>query len=72
MQRDMVDVTIIDADKNRGQITSIHKRTSYLRRPSLANCSHLLCVCTLSEPPLNLEALDRCSSVAVRTDSNLS
>jgi len=56
---DMVDVTIIDADKNRGQITSIHKRTSYLRRPSLANCSHLLCVCTLSEPPLNLEALDR-------------
>lgn len=56
---DMVDVTIIDAEKNRALITSIHKRTSCLRRPSLANCSHLLCVCTLSEPPLNLEALDR-------------
>jgi ribosome biogenesis GTPase len=57
---DIVQVTVIDTSPPaRGVITAIHPRTHHLRRPALANCSHLLCVCTFREPSLNLEALDR-------------
>ena len=56
---DIVEVNVIDAEPMRGIITSVAKRHSHIRRPALANCSHLLCICTWREPPLNLEALDR-------------
>ncbi|MBN1760142.1 MAG: ribosome small subunit-dependent GTPase A [Chitinispirillaceae bacterium] len=56
---DLVDLTIIDTDTRRGVITTIRKRTTYIKRPALANCSLLLCLSTFKEPPLNLETLDR-------------
>jgi ribosome biogenesis GTPase len=56
---DIVDVTIMDCTPPRGVITGVHPRTCFLKRPALANCTHLLCICTWKEPPLNLEALDR-------------
>ncbi len=56
---DIVDLKLIDSTQLRGIITAVHERSTFLRRPALANCSHLLCVCTYREPPLNLEALDR-------------
>lgn len=56
---DIVDLKPIDPSSLRAVITSIHPRTSHIRRPALANCSHLLCMTTFREPSLNLEALDR-------------
>jgi ribosome biogenesis GTPase len=56
---DIVALTVIDPATQRGVITSIHPRRSYLKRPALANCSHLFCLSTFKEPPLNLEELDR-------------
>jgi ribosome biogenesis GTPase len=56
---DMVDVKKIDTSPLRGVITRIHARSSFIKRPALANCSHLLCLATFREPQLNLEALDR-------------
>lgn len=56
---DIVDLKIINKIPRRGIISSIHKRTGFIRRPALANCSRLLCVVTFTEPPLNLESLDR-------------
>ncbi len=56
---DIVTVSVIDAETRRGQITAITKRTSWIRRPALANCSHLFCLSSFREPPLNLENLDR-------------
>lgn len=56
---DMVDLDIIDRELAQGVITHIHPRTTFIKRPALANCSHLLCVCTFKEPPLSLESLDR-------------
>jgi ribosome biogenesis GTPase / thiamine phosphate phosphatase len=56
---DIVDLLIISDTPRRGVISAIHKRTSYIRRPALANCSRLLCIATSTEPPLNLECLDR-------------
>lgn len=56
---DVVDYTLIDKQKRKGVISRIHKRTSHIRRPALANCTRLLCITTFSEPPLNLESLDR-------------
>jgi len=56
---DIVDYTLIDEQARRGVISRIHKRTTHIRRPALANCSRLLCIATFSEPPLNLESLDR-------------
>ena len=50
---------IIAADTRRGVITTIRKRSSFIRRPALANCSLMLCLSTFREPPLNLETLDR-------------
>jgi len=56
---DVIDFQLIDDDPPRGVITALHDRTTFIRRPALANCSHLLCVCTIKEPPINLEMLDR-------------
>jgi len=56
---DLVDLQMIDATPPRGIIEKIHPRTSFINRPALANCSHLFCICTVKEPPLNLEMLDR-------------
>ena len=57
---DIVDITLLDAiPPFRGVITIVHQRSTYINRPALANCSHILCVCTYKEPPLNLEILDQ-------------
>ena len=57
---DIVDIKLIDSTPpQRGVITAIHQRTSFIKRPTLANCTHMLCVCTFKEPPLNLEILDQ-------------
>ncbi|MBN1575162.1 MAG: ribosome small subunit-dependent GTPase A [Chitinispirillaceae bacterium] len=56
---DIVEVTIINTAPLRGVITTVGKRSSFIKRPALANCSHLFCICTWREPPLNLETLDR-------------
>lgn len=57
---DIVEVKVIDrGDPKRGIIMNVRKPKTILTRPRLANCSQLLCICTLKEPPLNLEHLDR-------------
>ena len=56
---DVVEVNLIDTSPLRGIITALGKRSTFIKRPALANCSHLFCICTYKEPPLNLESLDR-------------
>ncbi len=56
---DMVDCEIINRDSRDGIILEIHERKSFLKRPSLANLTQVILVATFSEPPVDLEALDR-------------
>jgi ribosome biogenesis GTPase len=56
---DFVECEIINSDTLEAQILSIHDRTGFLKRPPIANLSQVICVCTVKEPPLNLEAVDR-------------
>jgi ribosome biogenesis GTPase len=56
---DLVEVEITNTDTNEGLITSVCERTTFLKRPPLANIEQVLVVCTLREPSLDLEALDR-------------
>ncbi|MCX7726734.1 MAG: ribosome small subunit-dependent GTPase A [Chitinispirillaceae bacterium] len=57
---DIVEVKIIDrGNPQRGIIMYAKKPQTLLTRPRLANCSQVLCICTLKEPPLNFEHLDR-------------
>jgi ribosome biogenesis GTPase / thiamine phosphate phosphatase len=56
---DRVDVERINNDSDEGLITHLHERTSFLKRPPLANIDQIMVVCTVKEPPLDLEALDR-------------
>jgi ribosome biogenesis GTPase len=46
-------------DTAEGVVLSIHERTSFLNRPPLANLTQVILVCTVKEPPLDLEATDR-------------
>ncbi len=56
---DMVDCEVTNNDTREGIILKIHERTSYLNRPPLANLTQVILVCTVKEPPLDLEATDR-------------
>lgn len=56
---DMVDCERTNEDTGEGIILKIHERTSFLNRPPLANLSQVILVCTVKEPPLDLEATDR-------------
>ena len=56
---DMVDCEVTNSDTAEGIIVSIHERTSYLNRPPVANLTQVILVCTVKEPPLDLEATDR-------------
>jgi len=56
---DMVDCELTNKDTGEGIILKIHERTSYLNRPPLANLTQVILVCTVKEPPLDLEATDR-------------
>ena len=56
---DMVDCEITNTDTPAGIILKIHERTSFLNRPPVANLTQVILVCTVKEPPLDLEATDR-------------
>lgn len=56
---DMVDIEVIDNDLHIGIIHGTHERTSYLKRPSLANLSRVFLITTWKEPALDLEGMDR-------------
>jgi ribosome biogenesis GTPase len=56
---DTVDCELTNKDTAEGVILSIHERTSFLNRPPLANLTQVILVCTVKEPPLDLEATDR-------------
>ncbi len=56
---DIVDVKVIEKSPPKGIITSVNERSSLIKRPAVANCSHILCTFTYKEPQLNLEFLDR-------------
>jgi len=56
---DMVDCEVTNSDTREGIILTIHERTSCLIRPPLANLTQVILVCTVKEPPLDLEATDR-------------
>jgi ribosome biogenesis GTPase / thiamine phosphate phosphatase len=56
---DMVEFEMTNEDTAEGVILSIRERTSFLNRPPLANLTQVILVCTVKEPPLDLEATDR-------------
>ena len=56
---DLVDVEITNNDTEEGLLDRVHERVTYLNRPPIANIEQVLVVCTLREPSLDLEALDR-------------
>jgi ribosome biogenesis GTPase len=56
---DFVDIQIINESPREGVILSVHKRTSYLKRPAVANLSQIFFIVTLKSPSLDFEALDR-------------
>jgi len=55
----MVDIEIIDQDQKIGIIHKIHERTSFLKRPPLANLSQVFLITSYKEPELDLEGVDR-------------
>lgn len=56
---DLVELDLTNEVPLEGVITHIHKRTSYLKRPAVANLSQVFFITTIKTPPLDLEALDR-------------
>jgi ribosome biogenesis GTPase / thiamine phosphate phosphatase len=56
---DMADIEVIDKDHLIGIIHRIHERTSYLKRPSIANLSRVFLISAWKEPLLDLEGVDR-------------
>jgi ribosome biogenesis GTPase len=56
---DLVTIEIINHDTHEGVITEVHKRSSYLKRPALANLTQILFVNTYKHPSLDIELLDR-------------
>jgi ribosome biogenesis GTPase / thiamine phosphate phosphatase len=56
---DFVDIELTNADTSEGIVTNLHERSTFLKRPPLANISQVLLVTTFKEPRLDLEALDR-------------
>ncbi|MBN2187926.1 MAG: ribosome small subunit-dependent GTPase A [Chitinispirillaceae bacterium] len=56
---DRVDCDVTNRDTAEGIILKIHERTTFLNRPPLANLAQVILVCTVKEPPLDLNAADR-------------
>jgi ribosome biogenesis GTPase len=56
---DVVTIEITNLDSGEGVITDIKKRSSFLKRPALANLTQILFVNTFKHPTLDTEALDR-------------
>jgi ribosome biogenesis GTPase len=56
---DIVTIDITNQDTAEGVITAIEERTSFLKRPALANLTQILFVNTYKHPSLDTEALDR-------------
>lgn len=56
---DMVDLELTNNAPPQGVITKVHQRTSYLKRPAVANLSQVFFITTMKTPPLDLEVLDR-------------
>jgi ribosome biogenesis GTPase len=56
---DLVTIDIINQDSREGVIAEIQERSSFLKRPALANLTQILFVNTFKHPPLDTEALDR-------------
>ncbi|MGA2506688.1 MAG: ribosome small subunit-dependent GTPase A [Chitinispirillaceae bacterium] len=56
---DMVECELTNRDTGEGIILKINERTSFLSRPPIANLSQVILICTVKEPPLDLEATDR-------------
>lgn len=56
---DVVTITLTNTNPPEGIITAIADRTSYIRRPALANLTQIVLVLTLKSPNLDLESIDR-------------
>lgn len=56
---DLVQITLTNNDSLEGIITNVEERTSYIRRPALANLTQIVLVATLKSPRLDLESIDR-------------
>lgn len=56
---DLVQITVTNNDSLDGIITNVEERTSYIRRPALANLTQIVLVATLKSPHLDLESIDR-------------
>ena len=56
---DTVDLEIINLDSLEGIISLVHKRTSLLPRPAIANLTQVAFILSLKEPSLDFEALNR-------------
>lgn len=56
---DLVDITMTNNNPPEGIITTIADRTSYIRRPALANLTQIILVVTWKSPNIDLESIDR-------------
>jgi len=61
---DLVLVTVTNSDKTdtdhaEGIIAKVESRTSFIKRPAIANLTRILLIATWKSPPLDFEALDR-------------
>jgi ribosome biogenesis GTPase len=56
---DLVTIDVINQDSREGVIAEIQERSSFLKRPALANLTQILFVNTFKHPSLDTEALDR-------------
>jgi len=56
---DLVTITTTNNNPPEGIITAIADRTSYIRRPALANLTQIVLVATWKSPHIDLESIDR-------------
>lgn len=56
---DLVEIQIIDEEKEEAVIEKIHPRKTYIKRPRVANVSQLMCVVSVKDPKPDLLMLDK-------------
>ena len=56
---DLVDIQIIDEEKQEAVIEKIHPRKSYIKRPKVANVSQIILVLSVKDPKPDLLMLDK-------------
>lgn len=56
---DLVDIQIIDEEKQEAVIEKIHERKSYIKRPKVANVSQIILVLSVKDPKPDLLMLDK-------------